>query len=764
MIPSPERRAALASAAAYAAVILVMGRQVIGSLASGIASDVGDPVLNAAILAWNATQLPWTEAWYDFPGFYPATDGLTFTEHLLGVSIVATPIYWVTRDAAVTYNVTTLLMYLLCGVAMYALVWRLTRHAGASFVAGLAFMLAPYRAAQLPHLQVISVPWAPLALAGLHAYLETGRRRWLALFGAGWVLQGAANGYFLVFFSVLAGLWVLWFVAGQRRWRDLGMIAVAGILAVLPLAPILVRFVEAHDRYMLSRTPEEILSLSADVSSVLCADSKLSLWGWLDIGCAGERQLFPGAALLVVCAAAAWASRGSAPARAGGVVVASRISAALFAAGILMFASAVSVAVAGPWEWTAGPLAISSSSVLKPFTRGALLLLLAAVVSPAVRTAAARASAPAFYALAAAATWVLSWGPSPTLNGQPALEPGPYAALMLLPGVDGLRVPARFWMMTILCLCVLAGVLLARATRVRGRTAAAAIVVVAAAGLLGDGWAAMPSARLLPPPPRPDVLRGETVLTLPLGGNVDIDAAAQYEAVAGGWVSVNGYSGYGPPHYGPLRAASEEADPLVFAPFRARGDLHVVVHDRSDRHVALVEAQPGARLVAAGSGMRQYQLPRQGALPPGEPGGERLAIAGVEATCSREMEPLARDDDYGTRWQCGPQTPGQQMTADLGRVVTVGAVVPALGAFPTDFARGLAVETSVDGAGWQPAWDGGTLLESFEAQVRDPRSIRIVLRFTPRPARFVRLRLLSRNETWYWSIAELEVWSDGVPP
>jgi hypothetical protein len=90
-------------------------------------------------------------------------------------------------------------------------------------------------------------------------------------------------------------------------------------------------------------------------------------------------------------------------------------------------------------------------------------------------------------------------------------------------------------------------------------------------------------------------------------------------------------------------------------------------------------------------------------------------------------------------------------------------IVPALGVFPTDYPRHLIVETSADGTAWDRAWDKGTLVEAFEAVAREPRRVPMVIHFTPRPARYARLRLMSRDDVWYWSIAELEVWSGGPP-
>jgi hypothetical protein len=367
-----------------------------------------------------------------------------------------------------------------------------------------------------------------------------------------------------------------------------------------------------------------------------------------------------------------------------------------------------------------------------------------------------QSSVAGFYMLAAVATWALSWGPSPQLSGVPVFLEGPFAWLGLLPGVDGLRVPARFWMMTVLCLSVLAGLGVAHVLARRSARASLALLVVAASGLVIDGWMSIPAASVLPPPPNQGILRGGRVLTLPIGGH---DAAAEFRAIEGGWSSVNGASGYEPSYYEKLRQASREPDAVLFAPFVGRGDLHVVIDERAAGLVELVERQPGAEEIARRNGQRQYRIPRQGdpLLMPAE--GARLSVASVSASCGEEAVALTRDGDPATRWHCGAQMSDQDVTVDLGAIVTAGAVVPALGAFSNDFPRYLVVETSVDGAEWQEAWNGAVVRAVLAAELRDPSGIPLTVSFAPRPARYVRLRQIGRDETWYWSIAELEVWS-----
>ena len=53
--------------------------------------------------------------------------------------------------------------------------------------------------------------------------------------------------------------------------------------------------------------------------------------------------------------------------------------------------------------------------------------------------------------------------------GNEVMYRGPYTLLMVLPGFNALRVPARFWMMTTLCLAVVGAIIFDRLTARYGR-------------------------------------------------------------------------------------------------------------------------------------------------------------------------------------------------------------------------------------------------------------------------------------------------------
>jgi hypothetical protein len=138
----------------------------------------------------------------------------------------------------------------------------------------------------------------------------------------------------------------------------------------------------------------------------------------------------------------------------------------------------------------------------------------------------------------------------------------------------------------------------------------------------------------------------------------------------------------------------------------------------------------------------------------------RVAIAQLTASCAPEGLGFAVDGNPETSWVCGPQTADQQIAIDLGQVVTVGAIVHALGALGADFPRQLAIETSTDGATWAPAWTGSPAGGVLFAALREPRATRLTLTFPARQARLIRLRQTGRDEKNYWSIAEVEVWGE----
>src|SRR5690349_2139417 len=71
---------------------------------SRVPNDLGDSLLNMFILAWDARKVPLLPQWWQLSQFYPIAGAMAFSEHLLGLSIITTPIILATGNVLLAYN------------------------------------------------------------------------------------------------------------------------------------------------------------------------------------------------------------------------------------------------------------------------------------------------------------------------------------------------------------------------------------------------------------------------------------------------------------------------------------------------------------------------------------------------------------------------------------------------------------------------------------------------------------------------------------
>ena len=721
-----------------------------------VPNDLGDPLLNTWILAWNARVAPLTAAWWNGPQFYPIAGTMAFSEHLLGLSVFATPTILLTGDPLIAYNVVFFLSFVLSALGAYLLAFTISRRHDCAFLAGLAFGFAPYRMAQFAHVQVLSTYWMPVALAALHKYVEDRRTRWAALFAAAWLMQALACGYYLFYLSVLVGLWLPWFLKGPGQWRALGKLAIAWGLATIPLIPVLYGYWHFQHAYGMRRGLDEIITFSADVASLLKAPGTLLVWRWLNAVDHPEADIFPGLTIVVLVTTGLVIGWSNAAKEKVGRLKLARV---FVLVALVFFAIAASPSFFGSWKIDIfGLRLLSVGTPHKPLSVGLLALVIAGAMHPSVRTAWRRRSTMTFYALAAAVMWLLSLGPAPTLFDRPLIYKAPYAWLMLLPGVEGIRVPARFWMLAALCLAI-AAALAIRQLAARWPRYARAIPVIACVGTLIDAWP-VPIVMEKRPADRPNHTRAVARLDLPPVPSHD--SISLYRATEHRRPLFNGYSGYFAPHYSAMQYMIKHHDPAVLARFSSFGPIEVVIDrdwDPGDALRNFVVSAPQTTLVYRDDNYSAFRVergPYAAALPKLQ--GQSLPVASISAKFNAAIVGAMIDHDIMTRWHCGrEQRPGDGFTVDLGTVRTVGGAELMIAGFVADFPRQLLIETSGDGATWATAWNGNAPLVALSAALEDPLNISMPFQFERRPARYVRFTQLGTEETYYWSVAELRI-------
>jgi hypothetical protein len=333
---------------------------------------------------------------------------------------------------------------------------------------------------------------------------------------------------------------------------------------------------------------------------------------------------------------------------------------------------------------------------------------------------------------------------------------------MMLPGYDSIRVPARFAMLAILCLSVVAALTFTRLTASisrRGRLAAAALVICGV--IVDSAISEMPLAQLplrmlnfesLPP--------GVAVMELPLG-DPGADVAAMYRGMYHNRPVVNGYSGYFPRSYGILHKGLELRDPRMFDAVSAWGPVVVMVNtieDSDERWVRQLIERPDTKVLGEESGRKFFLLP--GGTPPVEiVESARLPIRAY-ANVNNDRMPMALDGDRETRWDSGPQRGIEEVTVDFQSTRFVDGVTMTINEHLSDFPRSLVIETSDDGEHWMRRWEGSTAAVALAASLRAPRDVPLAFALPHVPARYLRMRQIGNDPVYYWSIFELAVYGD----
>jgi|KBSSwiStaDraftv2_1062776.scaffolds.fasta_scaffold05650_5 hypothetical protein len=242
----------------------------------------------------------------------------------------------------------------------------------------------------------------------------------------------------------------------------------------------------------------------------------------------------------------------------------------------------------------------------------AIVVLSGIGVAAHARRAWQRRDAIAFYAIGALIMWSIALGPEPSWNGVSRVPYGPYRLLLLVPGVNAIRVPARAWLVAVLCLAVTAAAgaeLLLRRRRTRW------LAVVLSAVVLAEGAFADTIVRVPAVVPRDLIPAGALVLDLPIGAVSD-NMPAVYSAVMNGYRTINGYSGYGPPHLPVLREALAAHQPVAFDALRRLDDLYVVVRPELEApFLRWMTAQPDLARLFESRMWTVYKLPHFGGVP-----------------------------------------------------------------------------------------------------------------------------------------------------
>ena len=601
-----------AAALAYAALSLVLTWPLILGISSDVPGDLGDSLLNMWILAWGAEHVPrlltggmgWSEFW-NANIFHPDPLALALSEHLFGQTLQILPVYWLTGNIILCYNLLFISTFALSGFGTYLLVRDLTGDKRAAFIAGLVYGFLPYRIASVPHLQVMSSQWMPFALYGLNRFVtlipDPGARipawRALALGTGALVLQNWSCGYYLLYFAPFVPLFVvhrMWTLGTLRTVPTWTLLTAAAAVTLVLTLPFLWPYRDAQQLYGFERSMGEVYFFSANFWSYLTASENVHVYGeWLRFNPRNEQELFLGfisgalAAAVVAVALAKSEVHSTLPPSA--TSIARRIATILLAvAAATQFIAFLSVMLFRGFEFSIAGIVIRARTPVRVTLQFLVTFGLLLGVSRRARVESlrvARSPVALFALLTALAVW-LSFGPNYGL----------YELLYdYVPGFNGVRVPARYAMIAGLFLAVLAGygarLFVFRSSFLVIVTSLLVLLEGAATPIeINRTWAqheAMPPPRVYPRAQAPAIYT--TLASLPAGTVVTEfpfgDAAWEIRYVyyaAAHWKPItNGYSGAFPQRYKERVARWQRVTvnpEAAWQALRDSGTTHVVLH------------------------------------------------------------------------------------------------------------------------------------------------------------------------------------------
>ena len=271
--------------------------------AGSAVQDPGDPLFEIWVMRTVQHRLVNDPlALYETNAFYPFSGSLAYSEEAISTALMAWPIYLVSGNDVLAYNIMLLSAFWLVAFAVYLLAREFGASPGAAFIAGIVASFAPARYAHLSHLNILVFGWLPLALWALTRYARGGRDRYLVIAGGALAIQFLASLHLAVLSTAVLGVYLpflLWFEREKRSWprADIARFAAALIVPFAILAPTLLPHAQVGDQYKLSRPRLEIESLSSSPSAYISTYTHNAFWnGVLD---PGSEPFFPGLVTLV---------------------------------------------------------------------------------------------------------------------------------------------------------------------------------------------------------------------------------------------------------------------------------------------------------------------------------------------------------------------------------------------------------------------------------------------------------------------------------
>lgn len=274
----------------------------------GTGLELGDPALNAWILAWDVHSILTDPInLFNTNIFYPLThNNLAFSENLIGDMPIAFPIIALTGNVVLAYNTLFILSFILTGFGVFMLTDYYLNNKYSAFLAGFAFAFCAFRFAHLGHLQLLTAQWIPFSILYFDLFMHKSSYKNLFLAYIFYILQVLSCWYYAFYLSFSLGLYVIYKLLINNSLRKNLLDRTfqiktffLSILIMTTIAPFAIPYFQVADEYGASRPLAEVSSNSGDISDYLLAPPFNAFYGKIYPSSVASREwwehsLYPG--------------------------------------------------------------------------------------------------------------------------------------------------------------------------------------------------------------------------------------------------------------------------------------------------------------------------------------------------------------------------------------------------------------------------------------------------------------------------------------
>lgn len=701
--------------------------------------------------------------------FYPYRYTFAYSEHMIGVGLIALPVYFFTKNPLLIHNLMLLLSFVLCGWGGYLLGHYLTKDRIAGIVSGIIFAFCPFRFAQSGHLQVLTSQWIPLSLLFLHKYIDIKPKRLIHifLFGFFFFLQSLSSGHNGLYLTLTVCLFLLYFrkEAGLLPWL---MVILISIL----LIPFYYPYMHLSREFGFSRPLYEFELYSPHPSSYLAVPSGNWIYGKIFSRFGGpEAVMFPGVMALML---GFWR-------KIPGVRVRLKISVINI---FILLDIILIILLIKTGGIDLGRSIFGVKLKVTDFTRPVNILVILIILKIGIkriinlfRSLASNKGPVQFYWILAILMFLFSFGPEIRTVDKEIMW-GPYSLLYnFFPGFKGLRVSGRIYTVFIMSLGILAGF---GVKRLRPHLRKFSFLTLFIPVIVLAEYINIPFnlGCRIGTDPAPvykklnELKKDAVVIELPMPdwySQFSHEIEYLYWSVFHWRRLVNGYSGYSPPTYWVI------SEKIKYFPTDDTVEMlkilnvdYVIVHNTElsswgwpDVIVKMGNHRDIFKLRYSDENDYIYELIDKKVSIPEEELHETIDKKEWTIETNRNAKDAHKvmDSNLTTRWHTdSTQKAGMFIEIDMAEIYRIEALSMDFGKASMDFPRGLKLEISEDKNNWCEIDLRFNYANYVRHLLKYPKDKRMIIRFNPVDAGFARLTLTADHGMFFWSIYELDIW------